>query len=98
MKSVYGGDCRQYATVKKLLERLECKGFAKRDRRELRHVFAATIDRLDLVFCYLGDLSRDIGGGSIVPLLMYAAEHPTLTRRQRSELKKLIRELDGAVI
>ncbi len=38
-----------YATVQKLLDRLEAKGFVARDRGAPIHVFSAAIDRDDLI-------------------------------------------------
>ena len=38
-----------YATVQKLLERLEEKGCVSRDRSSFAHVFRAKIDRADLI-------------------------------------------------
>ena len=44
-----GGDDSQYATVQKMLHRLEAKGFVARDRRLSVHLFAATLDRDEFI-------------------------------------------------
>ncbi len=47
---VYGaGGVSAYATVQKLLERLETKGFVRRDRTSHVHTFGATIGRDELI-------------------------------------------------
>ena len=43
------GTTAQYATVQKLLDRLEAKDCVARDRSPSSHVFSATIDRDELV-------------------------------------------------
>jgi BlaI family penicillinase repressor len=44
-----GGGTAHYATVQKLLERLEAKTCVSRDRSESIHRFAATVDRDELI-------------------------------------------------
>ena len=47
---VYGQDgVSVYATVQKLLERLESKGFVSRDRSGSVHVFRAAVGREELI-------------------------------------------------
>ncbi len=44
-----GGGESQYATVQKMLQRLETKGFVCRDRRLSVHLFAAALGRDELI-------------------------------------------------
>ena len=49
-ESIYGGrTTAAYATVQKLLERLESKGCVRRNRRPSAHVFAPRIERGQLI-------------------------------------------------
>ncbi len=81
-----------YATVQKLLERLEKKSCVRRDRRSFAHVFRAKIDRSDLIGQELESLAEKLCGGSLTPLLVHLAESTKLTGGQRKMLRKLIDE------
>ena len=83
----------QYSTVKRLLARLEAKGFVGRDRREAVHRFHAAVDRDDLVGRRLKRLADSLCGGSISPLLTQLARSHNLAEPQRQSLLTLIDEL-----
>jgi predicted transcriptional regulator len=82
-----GGSAAQYATVQKLLERLEAKGCARRDRRPWPHVFAATVDRDDLIGRRLRAVAEKLCGGSLTPLLTHLTTVERLSPRERDELR-----------
>ncbi len=82
----------QYSTVKRLLARLEAKGFVGRDRREAVHRFHAVVDRDGLVGRRLKRLADSLCGGSISPLLTQLARSHNLTEQQRQALLALIEE------
>src|SRR6516165_4993554 len=65
------GGSAHYATVQKLLERLESKGFVTRDRSRAVHVFAATVDRETLIGRRLRATAEQLCGGSLTPLLLH---------------------------
>jgi BlaI family penicillinase repressor len=83
-----------YATVQKLLERLESKGCVRRDRRELVHRFEAAINRDALIGRRLRAVADALCGGSLAPLLTQLVEGGELTVRERKELRSLIDRLD----
>jgi predicted transcriptional regulator len=83
-----------YATVQKLLERLEKKGCVRRDRRSFAHVFCATIDRSELIGQGLESLAEKLCGGSLTPLLVHLAETTQLTEEERKTLRRLIDEAE----
>jgi BlaI family transcriptional regulator, penicillinase repressor len=85
----------QYATVKKLLERLEAKNCVTRDRSEMVHVFTAAVDREELIDRRLREVADTLCEGSIAPLLSHAAKHEGLTRAQRELLHGLVDELES---
>jgi predicted transcriptional regulator len=84
----------QYSTVKKLLARLEAKGFVRRDRTESVHRFQPLVGRDDLVGRRLERLADSLCGGSISPLLTQLARSHNLTEPQRQMLLALIEELE----
>ncbi len=92
-QEIYGDtSTTSYATVQKLLERLEKKGCVRRDRRSFAHQFSAKIDRSDLIGQELESLAEKLCGGSLTPLLVHLAESTNLTDGERRMLRKLIDE------
>ena len=87
-----GGSVAQYATVQKLLERLEAKGCTRRDRGPWPHVFTATVDRDDLIGRRLRAVAEKLCGGSLTPLLTHLIAVERLGPTERAELRAL---LDG---
>jgi len=83
-----------YATVQKLLDRLEAKGCVSRERGAGAHTFAAAIDRDELIGRRLSAVAEKLCGGSLAPLLTHLVRARRLTARQRQELRSLIDELD----
>lgn len=88
------GGTAQYATVQKLLERLERKGCIRRDRTPPAHVFMAAIAREDLIGRRLRDMAEKLCGGSLTPLLTHLVRTRGLTNRERQELRDLIDQPD----
>jgi BlaI family transcriptional regulator, penicillinase repressor len=89
-----GGGTAQYATVQKLLDRLEAKGYVRRDRTPPAHTFTAALTRDDLVGRRLQDMAEKLCGGSLTPLLTHLVRSKGLTSRQRQELRDLIDKPD----
>lgn len=82
-----------YATVKKLLERLEAKGFVRRQPQGIAYLYEATVGRDELVGQRLRILSESLCEGSVTPLLTQLAQHERLTKKQQAALRALIDEL-----
>jgi predicted transcriptional regulator len=83
-----------YATVQKLLERLEAKGHVSRDRSGHAHVFAAATDRDTLVGRRLRAMAQKLCGGLMGPLLTHLVRAEELNPQERQELRVLMDELD----
>ena len=88
------GEAAHYATVQKLLDRLEAKGFVTRDRTPPAHAFAAAVDRADLIGRRLQAMAEQLCGGSMTPLLTHLVRGRRLSARERQDLRGLIDELD----
>ena len=82
-----------YATVKKLLERLDAKGFVRREPKGIAYLYAATVGRDELVGERLRVLSDSLCDGSVTPLLTQLAQHERLNKKQQAALMALISEL-----
>src|SRR5262245_13082608 len=84
----------KYATVQKLLERLEEKGHVSRDRSQHAHQFTAMTSRDMLVGRRLRAMAEELTGGLMAPLLSHLVRAETLTPEERRELRDLINGLD----
>jgi predicted transcriptional regulator len=84
-----------YATVQKLLDRLDAKGFVRRDRGGAAHVFEAAVDREALIGRRLRAVADSLCGGSLTPLLTQLVEGNELSAKERNELRTLIDRLDN---
>ena len=82
-----------YATVKKLLERLEGKGFVRREPQGIAFLYTATVGRDELVGRRLREMAESLCDGSVTPLLTQLAHHEHLTSKQQAALRALINEL-----
>jgi predicted transcriptional regulator len=69
-----GGGAARYATVQKLLERLETKGFVTRRREGRIGLFRARIDRGELIRGRLQATADRLCGGALSPLLTHLVE------------------------
>lgn len=86
------GKAAQYATVQKLLERLEAKECVDRDRAAAIHVFAATLKRDELVGRRLQAVAEKLCGGSWTPLLTHLVQGQRLSDTDRHMLRQLIQD------
>jgi predicted transcriptional regulator len=91
-----GGTAAQYGTVQKLLERLEKKGCARRDRAPWPHVFHAAVDRETLIGWRLRDTAERLCGGSMTPLLLHLLKAEQLSTEERQELRSFLDQLKQA--
>ena len=84
----------QAATIQKLLERLEDKGWVRRDRSGSVQLFVATADRENLIGQRLRGIADDLCEGSVTPLLSQLVSSAQLTPDDRRLLRDLIDRLD----
>ncbi len=84
-----------YATVQKLLERLEAKNCVRRDRSSWAHVFHAILCRDDFIGQRLQAVAEKLCGGSLTPLLTTLVRSKQLSAKERREIRKLMDELDS---
>jgi predicted transcriptional regulator len=89
-----GGGVSKYATVQKLLERLEEANCVTRLRDAVPHTFVASVGRDELIGQRLRSVAEQLCGGSVTPLLTHLVKTQRLSARDRAELRALIDELD----
>ena len=80
----------QYATVQKQLERLEAKGFVRRDRSLFVHLFSAGVGRDELIGRRLREMADKLCEGSLAPVLSHLVKARALTEQERRALRALI--------
>jgi len=88
------GGVAQYATVQKLLDRMEVKGYVRRDRTLYVHVFAPVQDRDELIGRRLRSLAEMLCDGSLAPLLTHLARAKDLTDEDRLALRAIMDEAE----
>ena len=89
-----GGATAHYATVQKLLERLESKRCVKRRGRGRANEYRATVQVADLIDHTLRGAAARLCDGSLVPLLTHLVNATQQDAEQVEELKRLVRRLD----
>jgi BlaI family transcriptional regulator, penicillinase repressor len=85
-----GGGQSSYATVQKLLDRLEEAGCVARDRSAMTHIFVAAVSRDDFIGGQLRVVADRLCGGSVTPLLTHLLKTEALSDDERKELRKLL--------
>lgn len=90
-ESVYpGGGSSEYATVQKLLDRLEEKGCVARRPEGRLNVFTATVRREELVARRLRQTAEQLCDGSLTPLLTHLVSAGGLSSRELRALRQLV--------
>lgn len=87
------GGASEYATVQKLLERLEDKGHVKHHTEGRQNVFTARVQRDDLVARRLRDTAERLCDGSLTPLITHLVSAGRLSRHELRELRRLVDRL-----
>ncbi len=87
------GGASEYATVHKLLERLETKKYVQRKRTGGVYLFQAAIPREDVIGRQLETLIDKMYGGSLQPLLMNLVRVKRLTAQELRDLLDLVNDL-----
>ncbi len=85
-----GQTVSDYATVQKLLERLEQKRCVARNRAGLAHVFRAAVERELLIDQQLQEIADRLCDGSWVPVLSQLVRRVSLSKKDREQLRKLL--------
>jgi len=80
----------QHGTVQRLLQRLEDKGYAERDRSLPVHLFSAKISRQTYARSQLKSLAAKLTGGSLAPLITYLVEDKKLSPKELSRLRAVL--------
>lgn len=88
------GDAAAYATVQKLLDRLEGRGCVRRSREGRVNVYSATVTREDLIDHRLQEAADKLCEGSMTPLLTQLVDGRRLAAQDVLALRTLVDRLD----
>ena len=91
-----GGGASYYATVQKLLDRLESKSCVRRRQRGRVNVYTATVDRQALIAGRLRETADRLCDGSLTPVLTQLVSSGELTPRELATLRDLVVRQDRA--
>lgn len=80
----------QYATIQRLLDRLERKGLVARDRSQSPHRYRAAIERDAFIGAELESIANRTTGGALLPLLLNLVRRTSLSEADRRRLMDLI--------
>lgn len=86
------GTTAEYATVQKLLDRLEGKGCVRRFKLGRANEFEAIVHREELIGAGLKKLASRLCDGSLTPLLTHLTSEIELSDADREALQRLIDE------
>ncbi len=87
------GGASEYATVQKLLERLEDKGHVSHRSEGRVNVYTARVGREELVARRLRETAEQLCGGSLTPLLTHLLSAGRLTPEELRQLRSLVDRL-----
>ncbi len=88
-----GGGPAQYATVQKLLQRLEEKGFVTHEKDGVQLLFRPTVPREELINRRLQDVANKLCGGSLTPLLMNLVQAGSVSADELAALRQMVKNL-----
>jgi len=80
----------EFAAVHSFLQRLERKGLVARDRSSFVHVFSPAASPADILGQELKTLAERLGADSIAPLIMQLIDQKRLSRKEATEIRKLL--------
>ncbi len=84
------GGTSGYATVQKLLDRLESKSYVRHRPRGRVNVYTATVDRRALIAGRLRETADRLCDGSLTPVLTQLVSSGELTQRELASLRDLV--------
>jgi len=83
-----------YTTVQTLLNRLETKGYVKRDTSGSAHTYRPTTSRDKLLSQRLHELADQLCEGTATPLVMALVDSARFTRNDIARFRQLLDELE----
>jgi BlaI family penicillinase repressor len=92
------GGTAHYATVQKLLERLEAKRHVRKHPKGRVNVYSSAVDRKGLIADRLRETADRLCEGSLTPLLTHLVGNARLTDAELAQLRELVDRLDDRAL
>ena len=80
------------ATVQKLIQRLEAKGYVLRDRSGYVHKFSPRVSQAALAGSQLEALASKITNGSLAPFISHLVNTKRLSKKEKEQIRRLLRD------
>ena len=80
----------QHGTIQKLLQRLEDKGYVKRDRSIAVHFFSAVISRQTYAANQLESLAAKLTAGSFAPLITHLIDEKKISQDDIDRIRAIL--------
>lgn len=91
-ETLYADQKNQHGTVQRLLQRLEEKGYVRRDADLPVHLFSATVSREDYATGQLETLAERLTGGSLAPIMTRLVEQKRISQSEIDRLRRILDE------
>ena len=92
-ESLYGNEKKaQHGTVQRLLQRLEEKGFVKRDKKLSVHLFYATMDQDEYAGNQFTSMAEKLTEGSFAPFITHLVEKKKISREEIEKIRSILNE------
>ena len=88
-------DHAQHGTVQRLLQRLEDKGFVRRDKAQTILTFWPMVSRNEYASSQLESLANRLTDGALTPLITHFVEERKISRDDIQQLRELLNNLDS---
>jgi BlaI family transcriptional regulator, penicillinase repressor len=85
----------QESTIKTLLNRLLKKGAVEASKEGRRYIYSPVLTREQWLSSESDGLLNRLFGGRVAPLVAHFSKHRKLSKKDISDLKRLIQELDN---
>jgi len=89
------GGHSHYATVQSLLDRLQAKGFVKREKSGRVNRYRALVGRAELASRRLRATADALFDGAMAPLLTHLVDHAELEPEEIAALRDLVEQLEA---
>jgi BlaI family transcriptional regulator, penicillinase repressor len=93
-EQLYPEGKNQHGTVQRLLQRLEEKGYVRREADLPVHLFSATVSREDYATGQLESLADRLTGGSLAPIMTRLVEQKRISQSEIDRLRRILDEPD----
>jgi BlaI family transcriptional regulator, penicillinase repressor len=86
---------RAYSTVKTIMDRMVEKGFLRIEKIRNLQLFHSCISKIDAKRGEFHRMLKRAFDGALTPMMQFLIEHEGISKKQASELRRLVNKVDG---